>query len=111
MSANKQKKVDGEIVRWSPTTENCHAKKAVFEMVRIVDNVPQTDKEVQGKKSWLKADRCRFDVAPSHLYVAHSLNPRLRCHLHLLERTLPRSFVDCLASSLGVTIAEEVCGS
>lgn len=49
VSANKQTRDNGEIVSWSPTTTNCAAKKAVYELMRYVDNVSMSDKDVQSE--------------------------------------------------------------
>lgn len=49
---NKWTRDNGEVVPWSPTTGNCHAKKAVLELMRYQGNVAMSDKDVQSERTW-----------------------------------------------------------
>lgn len=52
VKANKYTRDNGEVVNWSPTTGNCPAKKAVFELMRYEGNVAMSDKDVQSERAW-----------------------------------------------------------
>ncbi|CAB1101884.1 unnamed protein product [Ectocarpus sp. CCAP 1310/34] len=42
----------GELVPYTPTTTNCHAKKAVYDLMRYVGSVAIPDKDVQSERTW-----------------------------------------------------------